>query len=161
MVIFSPRETCTLIFVLIKLILFMELFVCRFCSWNLLHIDFFSSWKLYIGFCTSWNWFCSWNLLHADFCLWNFLNADFSLFETSTRIFLLETLILAHGTWSILIFLLGTYCLLISFVKLVTCRFVLSWKFSVDFCSRESDFFYGTRTSLYLGDCAKRYETYS
>ena len=56
----SDRETCTLIFLLVKLILFMELVEC---------------------------WFCSWNLLRANFYSLNLLYVDYSLRETCTLIF--------------------------------------------------------------------------
>ena len=59
--IFVRKPCWILIFLLVKLILFMEHVACLFYSWN---------------------------LLHADFCSWNLLYVDFSLLKTCTLIFL-------------------------------------------------------------------------
>jgi len=83
----SLCETCTLIFLPVKLILLIELVACWFFfSWNLLY-GFFSSWNVLLVYsCLSkiftlifhvLNWFCLWILLRANFCSWNLLLIDF------------------------------------------------------------------------------------
>ena len=62
---FSLCETSALIFLLIKLILFVELVVCC-CFVRETYLDFFSWSLLHVVF-------SSWNMMHADFRSWNLL----------------------------------------------------------------------------------------
>ena len=93
---FSVRETCTLIFLLVKLTLFMELVCLLIFFHETCCILIFLCVKFVYRFFFSWNRFYSWNrllvylwfwnLLYADFCFWNLLNIDFSLRETCALI---------------------------------------------------------------------------
>ena len=136
--IFFNRETYTLIFILLQLILFMELSAYRFLVpgthsllfffVKLLAYWFFLVVKLIHWFFSTWNWFYWWNLLLSNFCSWNLLHVDFSLHETCTW-FLFSwnwfcswnlSRVFVHGTCCVLILVRETcWKLIFLFVKLV------------------------------------------
>jgi len=104
---FSLRETCKLIFLIVKLILFTELVAC----WLVVELDetdcvdktysvliFVFMKLLSCWFCSSWN-----------------LYIDFSPHET----------VFGHGTCCMLVLLHGTCCVLI-FVRETCCRLIFS-----------------------------------
>ena len=120
---FFLQETCTLIFLLVKLLSFMELVAYWFSLLELVAWWFFfekldTCWFFCIT-CVYWNSFSIWNrcyswkLLRADFASWNMLHLDFSLCETCKLIFPLvkRTLLVKLPTCKLL------------FLRLVACLF--------------------------------------
>ena len=114
---FSFRYICTSIFLLVKLILFMELVVWWFLFVELFACCFFLFMKLVNWFFSSCNWFCSWSLLRANFCSWNLLQIDFFLRETD----------LVHGICCVLNFSRETCCMLIFLSVKIVHWFFCSW----------------------------------
>jgi len=86
---FSHCEALTLIFLHVKLVLFMELSACWFLFIELGVSSIFLFVKLVHWFLSSWNWICSWNLLRAYCCSWNFLCTGFFRETYCMLIFLL------------------------------------------------------------------------
>jgi len=152
--IFSLRETCILIFLFEKLILFMELVACWFCPWNLFYIDFSLNKTcrlicvlmklIFILELISIN-FCSYNLLCCDFYTWNFSLVECSFREARTLIFLVVNLICS---WNLLPTDFLSWNLPRAdflFVKLAACWFF--WNLYIDF-------FFLTKLIFVHGTCS-------
>ena len=119
------RETCTLFFLLSKLILLMEHVKC----W-LLFVEVVVCWFLFV------------KLAHCFFSSWN-LYIDFSSLETNFSQRTYWMLIFVRGSWCMLIFDRESCCMLIFLFMKLVCWFFSTWNrffpetcCVVIFCSR-------------------------
>ena len=117
---FSVREFCTLIFLLVKLILFMDLVAL------ILFVELFASW----------------------FCSWNFLQVDLSLIETCTLVFLLVKLVLFFDIiCTDFLFVELSVCWIL-FGKFIACWFFSTWNLWIDLSTLGTDFVHRTCCEL-------------